>query len=782
MFVTKRDGQKEPLNTAKYNKYIDWMCLDLEGVSSKELKSRANQSFYDGMSTKDICNHTTKIAMELISLDAPNWTYAASRALLHDLIKEVTGDINYLSFESYLTLGVEAKKLNAKLLTHYSLSRLEAAIVPSRDFKFDYLGLQTIADRYLVRTSKLIELPQHFFMRVACGICLAEPAEIATDKAIELYNVYSTFKALSSTPTLFNSGTLYPQLSSCFGINMADSLDGIYSAAKEAATYSKFSGGVAVDVSDIRASGSHITSTGGRAGGPVPYIKIIEDSLIGFDQSGKRKGSGVIYLETWHSNIKDFLKLRDPGDHRLRAHDTFMASWIPDLFMERLLDQGYWSLFDPKDVPDLHTSFGEEFKTKYEEYEAKGLAKSVIEAEDLWNLILTALSKHGVFWPCFKDTINLRYPQRDTGPVLSSNLCTEICLRSDETTSFVCNLSSINLSEIDGLVYDKKTKKLSWSAALEHVVRILVRTLDNVITVGLIPHENGRRFQEEDRAVGLGIMGWTDALYKLGIDYESADHVHFSNEVYKQISISSIHESSRLAVEKGVFPNFKDSDWAKGILPHQTLRHTLVVDKFKLDINTACPWITFAELSEVVKTQGMRNSVLLAIAPTATIANILGCSPCTEINWDVVSTKTNLSGNFKVFSRAAVLNKYNLSIKPARDYDQLWTIWSAAARQIWIDQSQSTNIYINPAKFSYSDEENERTGKKLLGDYLDELYCTAWQAGLKTTYYLYSQSNSSKLVPDKPGLLVENIKTEESDEQQGKFCAIDAGPDCEACQ
>lgn len=778
MFVTKRDGHKEPLNTAKYNKYIDWMCSDLEGVSSKELKSRANQSFYDGMSTKDICNHTTKIAMELISIDAPNWTYAASRALLHDLIKEATGGINYPEFSAYLKAGVEAKKLDARLLTHYDLSKLEAAIDTSKDFKFEYLGLQTLADRYLVRSDKkLLELPQHLFMRVACGICLAEPLDSATDRAIKLYNVYSSFQGLSSTPTLFNSGTLYPQLSSCFGVNMADSLDGIYSAAKESATYSKFSGGVAVDVSDIRASGSHINSTGGRAGGPVPYIKIIEDSLIGFDQSGKRKGSGVIYLETWHANIKDFLKLRDPGDHRLRAHDTFMANWIPDLFMERLLEQGYWSLFDPKDVPELHTLFGEEFKVKYEEYEANGLAKSVIEAEDLWNLILTAVSKHGVFWPCFKDTINSRYPQKKTGTVLSSNLCTEICLRSDEKTSFVCNLSSVNLSETDDLVFDKKTKKLNWSESLEKTVRVLVRALDNVITVGLIPHENGRRFQEEDRAIGLGIMGWTDALYKIGVDYESADHVHFSNELYKQISITSIHESCMLAVEKGSYPNYPDSDWALGILPHQTLKHTLVVDKFKLDLKTAAPWISFEELSLLVKTKGMRNSVLLAIAPTATISNIVGCSPCTENNWEVISTKTNLSGNFKVFSKAALYNTYNLPIKPAREYDQLWTVWSAASRQIWIDQSQSTNFFIDPAKFSYSEEESDRTGKRLLGDYLDELYCAAWQAGLKTTYYLYSQSNSSKSVPDKPGPILETVL-----EDEGKFCAIDAGPDCEACQ
>lgn len=774
MFVTKRDGRKEPLNVAKYNKYIDWLCSGLEGVSSKALKASANQLFYDGMSTTDICNHTKKIAMEAIDVNSPNWTYVASRALLHNLIKEVTGGISYPTYSDYVKLAVDNQKLTANILTHFDLDKLNQAIAPERDFKFDYLGLQTLVDRYFIRTDKILELPQHFFMRVACGVCLAEPVEQATQKAIDLYNVYSKFLAISSTPTLFNSGTNYPQLSSCFGVTMGDSLDGIYSAAKETAIYSKFSGGIAVDATDIRGNGSIVNSTGGRASGPVPYIKLIEDGMIAFDQGGKRKGSAAIYLEIWHSDFRDFLKLRDPGDHRLRAHDTFMASWIPDLFMERLLDQGYWSLFNPADVPDLHTLVGEAFKERYEYYESQGLATAVIEAEDLWSMLLTALSKHGVFWPCFKDTINLRYPQLKTGPVRQSNLCTEICLRQDLETSFVCNLASINLSEIDDLTYDFRTKKVKWSKTLEHAVRVMIRALDNVITGGLIPHKHGRKFQDEDRAIGLGSMGWVDAIFKLGINYESADYVHFCNEVNKQISITSIHESSNLAAEKGRYKTFEESTWAKGILTHQTLTKRLVVDKFGLDLNANCPWITFEELSEKVKRDGMRNSVCLAIAPTATISNIFGCSPCAEMDWDVVSTKTNLSGTFKVFSRAVVLNKFNLPVKAAREYDQTWTIYANGARQIWLDQSQSSNIYIEPTKYAYTEEESLRTGKQLLGDYLDDLYVLAWEVGQKTSYYLYSQSNSAKAIPDKPGPILE--------EPEGKFCSIDAGPDCEACQ
>ncbi len=424
MFVTKRNGQLEALDTAKYNKYIDWLCSGTQNVSSKQLKTRASQLFYDKMSTKDICLHTITIAGELISPESPNWTYVASRAIVFELLKTVSESNEYPTLSEYLTLAVSKEKIDPGLLSHFDIESLQDAIVEDRDYNFDYLGIQTLADRYLVKVdNKVIELPQHLFMRVAMGQCLAEPKETATAHAINLYNQYSTLKGLSSTPTLFNSGTLYPQLSSCFGTVMADSHAGIYSAAAETSLYSKFSGGCALDVTDIRSSGSYIKSTGGKAGGPIPYIKLYEDGLIGFDQSGKRKGAGVVYMETWHANIKDFLKLRDPGDHRLRAHDTFTANWIPDLFMKRVASGEYWSLFDPKEVSDLHSLYGDEFETKYIQYEAKGLAKEIIDAQDLWYSILTAVSKHGVFWPSFKDTINKRYAQSKTGVVKTSNLC-----------------------------------------------------------------------------------------------------------------------------------------------------------------------------------------------------------------------------------------------------------------------------------------------------------------------------------------------------------------------
>lgn len=778
MFVTKRNGQREPLDMSKYERQIDWSCEGLDGVSAKELKERARRPLYDGIPTRELSRHITVTAADLISAKSPNWTFVAARGVLLEVFKSAVDDITYPHLLSYLERAFDHEKVAASLVQDEQFDHevLNQAIKPERDFLIDYLGMQTLADRYLIRDRKdqrVIELPQHLFMRVAMGVALDETTrEARTAVALENYHVLSQLLALTSTPTLFNSGTQMAQLSSCFGGKMGDSLDGIMGTLTEMAHYSKMAGGCSMDVGGIRAKGSRIKSTGGKAGGPIPYIHTYDSILRGFDQSGKRKGSGSFYIEPWHADIHEFLKMKDPGgDPRLKAADSFPALMIPDLFMERVLEGGYWSLFCPNDAKGLHESYGEEFRELYLKYEAEGLAKQVVPVEEIWHEILAKLYNHGVYWPCFKDTINNRYTQVQTGMVNHSNLCTEITLRDDEDTSFVCNLSSINLSRIK-LSWNGQTKKLAWSADLEKVTRTMIRMLDNVVSVGLIPHAKGRKFQSEDRAVGLGIMGWAVALTKLGIDYESDEHIHFSNEVYKQISITAIDESANLAQEKGSYATFKESSWAQGILPVDTFTRTKWAGEVGLDLeNTDCPFTTLAELRLKVM-KGMRNSCLMAIAPTATIANIAGTTQCTEVPWDLQSRKENLSGEFNVFAHTMLNNPYNLPIKAARDIDHLWTVKAAAARQIWIDQSQSTNFFINPTKMSPQE----------IGEYLDDLYVLAWQLGVKTTYYVYSQSaETTKVVTDKPGV------PEQFDEQvDGPACFLRPGDpgfeDCEACQ
>lgn len=778
MFVTKRSGERQPLDLSKYERQIEWSCEGLEGVSAKKLKQAARRPLIDGISTKELSRNITVAAAELISKEEPNWTFVAARCVLLELFKSATGTITYPHLKDYLANASTHSKVDPALTftDAFDLEVLNAAINPTRDFLFDYLGIQTLADRYLLRAEdgkRVLELPQHFLMRVAMGVALAEDTKDSrTSVALNYYSMLSNLEFLSSTPTLFNSGTTHPQLSSCFGSQMGDSLDSIMGTLTEMAQYSKMAGGCSMDVGGVRAKGSRIKSTGGKAGGPIPYIHTYDSVLRGFDQSGKRKGSGSFYIEPWHPDVFEYLKLKDEGgDPRLRAHDAFPAFMIPDLFMKRVREGGYWSLFCPNDAKGLHESYGDEFEKLYTQYEAAGIARQVLPAEDLWHAILTKTFQKGVYWPCFKDTINYRYPQVETGMVNHSNLCTEICLRDsvEQDISFVCNLGSLNLSRFK---FEFKDGKLVWNRALEVAVRHAIRFLDSVVTIGSTPHQRGRKFQDQDRAIGLGVMGWTVALTKLGIDYESADHVSFANEVYKQISITATHASAELAREKGSYPTFAESTWAKGLLIQDTLRHRGVVEQFGLDIETTnCPFTTFDELRELVK-GGMRNSCLMAIAPTATIANIAGTSQCTEAAWDLESQKENLSGEFKVFAPTLLHNPFGLVIKAARDLDHRWTVRAAAARQIWIDQAQSTNFFIDPNRMNLEE----------LGEYMDDLYMLLWELGGKTSYYVYSQSAIKQtVVPSQPGPALPF-----NEEEEGPACYLRPGDegfaDCEACQ
>lgn len=504
---------------------------------------------------------------------------------------------------------------------------------------------------------------------------------------------------------------------------------------------------------------------GGEAEGPIPYIATADFIFRAFNQQGKRKGSVAPYLETWHADIFKYLDLKEPGDYRIRANDSFMANWIPDLFMERMMEGGKWSLFDPADAPTLHFIHGDEFRAKYEELEASGVAKQVVEAEDLWFRMLERLSGHGVFWMTWKDRINERYAL--PYPILSSNLCTEICLRSDANNSFVCNLGSINASIPKHFLKKGPDGKWLWNDELTKSTRKAVRFLDSVIDIGFVPHEKGESMQQTDRPIGLGCMGWTEGLYALGIDYESAEHIEYANEWYKQVSTAATYESALLAEEKGSFPEFPNSTWAKGRLIQDSLKNDTIVKEFNLDLSVDhCPFITQDELRKMVA-RGMRNCTLLAIAPTATISNIVGTEACVELPTEVIYMKKNLSGTFKAVAKTACNNPFGLKVKTAYDIDNKWTARASASRGIWIDQAQSINAWFDSNHPDY-------------GDRLDEYYRYSWKVGNKTTYYMYGRDPEDANVKTTP------MDHMPEDDVQGPACFLRPGDegfaDCEACQ
>jgi ribonucleoside-diphosphate reductase alpha chain len=775
MYVTKRNGERQLKDQTKIDRQIDWSCEGIEGVTAEKLKSEMRLSLHDGIATADINKAIIVGAAGMISVEAPNWTYVASRMVLQEAYKVVTGgEVNYPHFEDYLSRNITEGTFDGRLVSMFDIKVLGDAIVPARDMDYDYLGALTVVDRYLNKNKdgQLIELPQHWLMRVAMGIAQVEPTqERRTQRALEYYNTYSLRQASPSTPTLFNSGTLMPQLSSCFGTNFPDDTDGIMDTLKTNARFSKMAGGCSAGFSHLRASGSFIKSTKGKAGGPIAYAKMYETTLNGFDQSGKRKGAGVGYCEVWHADIENFLKLHDPGDERQRAHDMFVATWIPDLFMERVARLESWTLFDPAKVPLLLSTHGATFEKHYKEYEAQGLGVKTMDAESLWRFLLTKWVQQAVGWPCFKDEINARYAQPQI--INHSNLCTEICLRNDKDTSFVCNLTSVNTSRV-AFKYVKTTQRIAWNPELEKRVRTCMRSLDSVITAGITPDPSGRKFQLEDRAVGLGCMGWVEMLYRHGVAYESNEAIYFSNEIWKQITATAIHESHLMAMEYGSYPTFNESTWAEGKIPLDTMRKTRVVEKFGLHLDLQdCPFAPegWESLRQMVR-KGMRNSTLTAIAPTATIANIQGTTACTEVPEGTVSLKENLSGEFKIISPIVTHNPFGLAVKSAFDINHMWTVWAAAARQIWICQAQSTNYWVDPNK------------REDWADYVDDLVFEAWRCGVKTSYYLHSTSMTVKATSvgvNHPGPADEYVAEDDPDYTGGRVCAINAGPDCESC-
>ena len=821
-------GQRVALDLNDLQGLIESACSGLGAdVKAAPILAETMRNLYDGVPMDEVYKASILAARTLIEKD-PDYTYATARLLLHTIVKEVLGrevapaDMGpaYADyFPQFIQRGVEAELLDERL-QQFDLARLGAALKAERDQQFDYLGLQTLYDRYFLHVKKTrIELPQAFFMRVAMGLSLNEVDREA--RAIEFYEVLSSFDFMSSTPTLFNSGTLRSQLSSCYLTTVPDHLDGIYESIKENALLSKFAGGLGNDWTRVRALGSHIKGTNGESQGVVPFLKVVNDTAVAVNQGGKRKGAVCTYLETWHLDIEEFLELRkNTGDDRRRTHDMNTANWIPDLFMRRVMEKGTWTLFSPNNVPDLHDLFGADFEKAYVAYEEKAARGDLkpsrtVQASDLWRKMLTMLFETGHPWITFKDACNVRSPQQHAGVVHSSNLCTEITLNTSDTETAVCNLGSINLLQHlkDGAVDHDKLKKTITTA---------MRMLDNVIDINYYAVKKARDSNLRHRPVGLGLMGFQDALYALRTPYASQEAVEFADQSMEAICYYAYWASSELARERGKYTSYRGSLWDQGILPFDTLDMLAEARGGYVEVDRSST-LDWDALRKKIATDGMRNSNCVAIAPTATISNIIGVDASIEPCFGNLSVKSNLSGEFTVINGALVhdlkrlglwddvmvmdLKHFDGSLRPidrvpqdikalystAFEVETTWLVEAAARRQKWIDQAQSLNIYMAGA-----------SGKKL-----DDTYKLAWLRGLKTTYYLRTQSatHAEKSTVAAGRMNAVSSGSESAHAQAGKstynaldaaaaaaqaqaaelpatdikFCAID-DPGCEACQ
>ena len=811
--VLGEDGERRPLDLARIETVVGEACQGLHDVDAQRIIVEARGNMYDGIKVKDV-NAALVMAARTLVEEEPNYTYVTARLLLDELREEALAFLDVrgpnatdhratqsemaalygAALQAFITRGVELELL-APELTRFDIDALGKALKPERDLQFTYLGLQTLYDRYFIHSGDIrFELPQIFFMRVAMGLAAQE--DVPESRAIEFYNLLSSFDYMSSTPTLFNSGTLRPQLSSCFLSTVSDDLDGIYSAIRDNALLSKWAGGLGNDWTPVRALGSYIKGTNGKSQGVVPFLKVVNDTAVAVNQGGKRKGAVCSYLETWHLDIEEFLELRkNTGDDRRRTHDMNTANWVPDLFMKRVFEDGTWTLFSPNETPDLHDLFGRAFEQRYAAYEEQTRSGEItlfkrVRAQELWRKMLSMLFETGHPWITFKDSCNIRSPQQHTGVVHSSNLCTEITLNTSKDEIAVCNLGSINLAQhLDNGELD--------TSKLKRTVRTAVRMLDNVIDINYYSVSQAHASNMRHRPVGLGIMGFQDALYQLRLPYGSDAAVEFADRSMEAVSYYAIEASTRLARERGSYASFEGSLWSQGVLPIDSLkrlRDERSAEYLEADFSTTFEW---DRLRDRVRMMGMRNSNVMAIAPTATIANITGVSQSIEPTYQNLFVKSNLSGEFTVVNPYLVhdlksrglwdnvmvndLKYYDGSVaridRVPNDLKQLyatafeveprWLVDAASRRQKWIDQAQSLNLYIAGAS----------------GRQLDITYRMAWMRGLKTTYYLRSLGATA---------------TEKSTLETGVLNAVDAGgfartdatplacaiddPDCEACQ
>jgi ribonucleoside-diphosphate reductase alpha chain len=821
-------GQRVPLDDAKLQGLVESACAGLGvDVRAEPILAETRRNLYDGVPIDEVYKASILAARTLIEKE-PAYTRATARLLLHTIRREILGDEvtqaemaeRYAEyFPAFIKRGVEGELLDERLM-QYDLVRLGAALKAERDLQFDYLGLQTLYDRYFLHIDDArIEMPQAFFMRVAMGLSLGEIDREA--RAIEFYNVLSSFDFMSSTPTLFNSGTRRSQLSSCYLTTVADDLDGIYEALKENALLSKFAGGLGNDWTNVRALGSYIKGTNGKSQGVVPFLKVVNDTAVAVNQGGKRKGAVCAYLEAWHLDIEEFLDLRkNTGDDRRRTHDMNTANWIPDLFMKRVMEDGGWTLFSPSTCPDLHDLFGKAFEVAYANYEAKvdrGEIKLFkrMPARDLWRKMLTMLFETGHPWITFKDACNVRSPQQHVGVVHSSNLCTEITLNTNQSEIAVCNLGSVNL--VHHLMDAPDGSKQIDQVKLKRTVATAMRMLDNVIDINYYAVKKARDSNLRHRPVGLGIMGFQDALYQLRVPYASAEAVEFADRSMEAVCYHAYWASTELAAERGRYSSYRGSLWDRGVLPLDSLKLLAEQRGGYVDVDTSTS-LDWDALRSRITEHGMRNSNCVAIAPTATISNIIGVDASIEPCFGNLSVKSNLSGEFTIVNEYLVrdlkklglwddvmvmdLKHYKGSLRPidrvpeslkqlyatAFEVDAIWLVEAAARRQKWIDQAQSLNIYMAGA-----------SGKRL-----DETYKLAWVRGLKTTYYLrtmgashvemstvnrghHNAVSSGAQGADATSSALDAAAAQARAQMSDgpatdmKFCAID-DPTCEACQ
>ncbi|KWW34571.1 ribonucleoside-diphosphate reductase subunit alpha [Cupriavidus metallidurans] len=785
-FNVTDNGVTYQLDLVALHALIDNACSGLgKAVSAEPILKETLKNLYDGVPMTQVYDSAILAARTLIEKD-PAYSQVTARILLHTIRKEILGAevtqtemaTKYAEyFPKFIARGIEAELLDEKLAT-YDLARLGAALDASRDFQFNYLGLQTLYDRYFLHVDEVrIEMPQAFFMRVAMGLALEEKDREA--RAIEFYQLLSSFDFMSSTPTLFNSGTRRSQLSSCYLTTVSDDLEGIYEALKENALLSKFAGGLGNDWTNVRALGSHIKGTNGKSQGVVPFLKVVNDTAVAVNQGGKRKGAVCAYLETWHLDIEEFLELRkNTGDDRRRTHDMNTANWIPDLFMKRVMENGEWTLFSPASCPDLHDKVGKAFEQAYLGYEAKAANGELklfkkVPAMQLWRKMLGMLFETGHPWITFKDPCNIRSPQQHVGVVHSSNLCTEITLNTNESEIAVCNLGSVNL--VAHLMQQADGSYVLDHAKLQKTVRTAMRMLDNVIDINYYAVEKARNSNLRHRPVGMGIMGFQDCLHVLRTPYASDAAVKFADTSMEAVCYYAYQASTELAEERGRYSTYEGSLWDRGILPQDSLK--LLAEErggyLDVDLSSTMDWDS---LRGRIKQHGMRNSNCIAIAPTATISNIIGVSACIEPTFQNLYVKSNLSGEFTVVNdylvrdlkerglwdevMVADLKYFDGSLAridripqdlrdiyaTAFEVEPTWLVEAASRRQKWIDQAQSLNIYMAGA-----------SGKKL-----DDTYKLAWLRGLKTTYYLRTMAATH---------------VEKSTVQRGSLNAVSSGAD-----
>jgi len=814
--VTKKDGSQVPLDIERLASVVNHACEGLEDVSADAILEESIKNLYDGVSISDMKSALVMSARTKVEQE-PNYSYVTARILLDELRSEALSflgiaeesshpemqDYYPKAFLAYIEKGIELEMIDP-VLKDFDLKKLGEAIDHDRDYQFTYLGLQTLYDRYFIHYQDTrYELPQIFFMRVAMGLAIEEDQK--EERAIEFYRLLSSFDYMSSTPTLFNSGTLRPQLSSCYLTTIPDDLDGIFGAMKDNALLSKWAGGLGNDWSPVRALGSYIKGTNGKSQGVVPFLKVANDTAVAVNQGGKRKGAMCAYLETWHLDIEEFLDLRkNTGDDRRRTHDMNTANWVPDLFMKRVELDKNWTLFSPGETPDLHDLTGLAFEKRYEEYEAlaaegKMDQHKTIPAKDLWRKMLTMLFETGHPWITFKDSCNLRSPQQHIGVIHSSNLCTEITLNTSNDEIAVCNLGSVNLPQHmkDGVLDQEKVKR---------TVTTALRMLDNVIDINYYSVDTAKNSNLKHRPVGMGLMGFQDALYMQDAPYCSDDAIEFADRSMEVISYYAIHASSELAKERGTYPSYDGSLWSQGIFPKDSidiLEKNRGSEFIKVDRSETLDW---EKLRAKVKKDGMRNSNVMAIAPTATISNITGVTQSIEPTYQNLYVKSNLSGEFTIVNPHLVRKLKALDLwddvmindlkyfegslseisripddikklfSTAFEVEPQYIVESASRRQKWIDQAQSLNLYIGNAN-----------GKKL-----DLTYRMAWYSGLKTTYYLRSiaATTTEKSTINQGSLNAVSAQAESAPEVPHELgapapvpeaCSLD-DPDCEACQ